>query len=197
MSHRHPAADLPAFDGESGNLNAIVDTTKGHRNKFTFDADLGLFKLSGVLPAGATFPFDFGFVPSTLGGDGDPLDVLLVMDESAFVGCRVPARPIGVITARQTERDGTIEQNDRLIAVAADSKTHDDIRSLDDLNTTMLDELEHFFVSYNEVKGKRFEPTGRKGPRAATSLVRHGEAAFARRHRARARTRTATKSKRR
>src|SRR5205085_8515870 len=93
-----------------------------------------LFRLKGVLPAGASFPFDFGFVPSTKGEDGDPLDVLVLMDEPAFAGCLVPARLLGVITAKQRERDGTVEQNNRLIAVAADSRTHEGVRKLHELS---------------------------------------------------------------
>ena len=167
----HPAATLPAFDPESGDLNAVVESIKGSRNKFAYDEALGLFRLKGVLPAGASFPFDFGFVPSTRGGDGDPLDVLVLMDEPAFAGCLVPSRLIGVITARQTERDGTVEENDRLVAVAADSHTHEGVRRLGDLSSNLLDEIEHFFVSYNQARGKTFTPTGRKGPQAARTIV--------------------------
>ena len=141
------------------------------QTKFAYDEELGLFRLKGVLPAGASFPFDFGFVPSTKGGDGDPLDVLVLMDEPAFAGCLVPARLIGVITAEQRERDGTVEQNDRLIAVASDSHTHEGVRKLDDLNQQLLDEIEHFFVSYNQMRGKVFTPTARKGPLAARNIV--------------------------
>ncbi|HKQ53541.1 MAG TPA: inorganic diphosphatase, partial [Pyrinomonadaceae bacterium] len=121
--------------------------------------------------AGAVFPFDFGFIPSTLGGDGDPLDVLLLMDEPAFPGCLVPSRVVAVIEAEQTERDGTRTRNDRLIAVAADSRTHKEVRTLADLNRTLLEEIEHFFVSYNEVKGKTFVPLGRFGPIKAARLI--------------------------
>ena len=105
-------ARLPPFDEESGDLNAVVETVAGSRNKFAYDEALGLFRLKGVLPAGASFPFDFGFVPSTKGGDGDPLDVLVLMDEPAFASC---------------------------------------------LN--------------NEMRGKTFTPTGRKGPQAARNIV--------------------------
>jgi inorganic pyrophosphatase len=171
---QHPTATLPSFDPESGHLNAVVETIKGSRNKFGYDEKLRLFRLKHVLPAGASFPFDFGFVPSTKGGDGDPLDVLVLMDEPAFAGCLVPARLIGVITAEQTERDGTVEQNDRLIAVAADSHTHEAVRNLGDLSANLLDEIEHFFVSYNEARGKIFTPTARKGPRAARTVVEAG-----------------------
>jgi len=168
---QHNAATLPPFDEESGDLNAVVETVAGSRNKFAYDEELGLFRLKGVLPAGASFPFDFGFVPSTKGGDGDPLDVLVLMDEPAFAGCLVPARLVGVITAQQRERDGTVEQNDRLIAVASDSHTHEGVRKIDDLNPQLLDEIEHFFISYNEMRGKTFTPTARKGPRAAKTIV--------------------------
>ena len=168
---QHNAATLPPFDEESGDLNAVVETVAGSRNKFAYDEELGLFRLKGVLPAGASFPFDFGFVPSTKGGDGDPLDVLVLMDEPAFAGCLVPARLVGVITAQQRERDGTVEQNDRLIAVASDSHTHEGVRKIDDLSPQLLDEIEHFFISYNEMRGKTFTPTARKGPRAAKTIV--------------------------
>src|SRR3954468_10941334 len=171
-------AKLPPFDEESGDLNAVVETIAGTRNKFAYDEELGLFRLKGVLPAGASFPFDFGFVPSTKGEDGDPLDVLVLMDEPAFAGCLVPARLLGVITAEQREKDGTVEQNDRLIAVASDSHTHEGVRTLGDLSPHLLDEIEHFFVSYNVMRGKSFTPTGRKGPQAARTIVEEG----ARRH---------------
>src|SRR4051794_10277574 len=167
----NPYDRLGAFAPRSGELNVIIETPKGSRNKFDFDEELGLFKLGGVLPAGASFPFDFGFVPSTRGGDGDPLDVLVLMDEPAFAGCLVPARLLGVITARQTERDGTVEDNHRLVAVAADSHTHEGVRKLGDLSSNLLDEIEHFFVSYNQARGKTFTPTGRKGPKAARAIV--------------------------
>ena len=168
--HAHPAATLPAFDPKTGALNAIVETPKGRRNKFKFDEERGLFVLGKVLPAGAVFPFDFGFVPSTKGGDGDPLDVLVLMDEPAFPGCLVPARLIGVIEAEQTE-EGTTVRNDRLLAVAEESSAHRDVRSIGQLSASLLDEIEHFFASYQAMEGHEFRPTGRFGPDRARALV--------------------------
>src|SRR5690242_6477172 len=107
---------LPAFAAESGDLNVVIETPKGSRSKFSYDEDTGLFTLSKLLPAGMAFPFSFGFVPSTRGGDGDPLDVLLVFDEPLFPGLLVAARLIGAIRARQSE-DGKMKRNDRLLAV--------------------------------------------------------------------------------
>jgi inorganic pyrophosphatase len=159
-------------------LRVIIETPQGSRNKFDYDPELGLFKLGGVLPAGAVFPFDFGFVPSTTGGDGDPLDVLVLMDEAAFTGCLVEARLLGVIEAEQTERDGETTRNDRLVAVADASRNHKDVRSLAQLNENLLDEIEHFFVSYNEMKGKKFTPLGRFGTERARQLIEEGVRRF-------------------
>lgn len=167
-------ARLRAFAPDSEELNVIIETPKGSRNKFTYDEEHELFKLGGVLPAGAVFPFDFGFLPNTKGGDGDPLDVLVLMDESAFAGCLVPSRLVGVIEAEQTEEDGETVRNDRLIAVAADSRDHRHILSLKDLSENLLDEIEHFFVSYNEIKGKEFRPLGRFGAERARRLIKSG-----------------------
>ena len=166
-------AQLSAFDDQSHALNVIIETPKGSRNKFKYDEELGLFRLSGVLPAGAVFPFDFGFVPSTIGQDGDPLDVLVLMDEPAFAGCLVASRLIGVIEAEQTEEDET-SRNDRLIAVAANSHLHRDVHALHDLSDGLLTEIEHFFVSYNAVRGKQFKPAGRHDADQAIKLVEEG-----------------------
>ena len=159
-------------------MHVIIETPQGSRNKFDYDEELGLFKLGGVLPAGAVFPFDFGFVPSTTGGDGDPLDVLVLMDEAAFTGCLVVARLLGVIEAEQTEENGETTRNDRLIAVAENARNHREVRALGQLNENLLDEIEHFFVSYNEMKGKKFKPLGRFGTERAKRVIEEGVRRF-------------------
>lgn len=166
-----PYENLPTFDEETGDINVIIETPKGSANKYAFDDKLGLFVLKGVLTLGHSFPFDFGFIPHTLGGDGDPLDVLVLMDEPAFAGCLVVSRLIGIIEADQTERDGKTERNDRLIAVAAESKLHENIKSINDLDETLVDQIEHFFISYNEAKDKKFKPLGRFAAVKAGKLV--------------------------
>ena len=165
---------LDAYDRDTKVLNVIIETPKGSRNKYAYDEQYGLFKLEGILPAGASFPYDFGFVPSTLGEDDDPLDVLILMDEAAFAGCLVPARLIGVVEAEQTERGGETMRNDRLIAVAAKSVTHRQVETLEDLNEAVIEEIEHFFVSYNQFKGKVFKPVGRSTPQRAAQLIEEG-----------------------
>jgi inorganic pyrophosphatase len=177
---KSPLETLTPFNRESGNLNVIIETPKGCRNKYGFDIDLQCYRLMGVLPAGAVFPFDFGSIPGTLGEDGDPLDVLLLMDEPVFTGCLVEARVLGVIKAEQTEK-GKTERNDRLIAVAAKSHTHASLKSLSKLEPKLLDEIEHFFVSYNAARGKQFKPIARTGPVAAKHLVEAHQSALKRR----------------
>ena len=174
MSSQSSFDKLPSFDAESGELNVVIETPKGSRNKYAFDEKLGLFVLKGFLAVGHSFPFDFGFIPQTLGGDGDPLDVLILMDEPAFAGCLVRARLVGVIEAEQTERNGKVERNDRLLAVASNSRVHEDVKSINDLNANLIDEIEHFFVSYNEAKGKKFKPLGRFGAIKARKIVEEG-----------------------
>lgn len=171
--------DMEAFDKESGQINAIIDTPKGSRNKFKFDEKVGVFRLGGALPLGNVFPFDFGYVPSTRAADGDPIDILILMDEPAFVGCLVRSKLIGVIEANQTENRQTT-RNDRLIAVAADSRNHSHIRFLGDLNDNLIHEIESFFVSYNKTKGKNFELLGRFGPERALALIESAVKTFQR-----------------
>ena len=170
--------EFGAFDGETQTLNVVIETPQGSRNKFNFDPKRGIFKLGGVLPTGASFPFDFGFVPATQGEDGDPLDVLVLMDAPAFAGCLVPCRLIGVIEAEQTERDGRTMRNDRLIAVADNSHTHGEIQELNDLSQNLLEEIAYFFQSYNEIKGKKFQVLHHRGAKAAHKLVQQGAAKF-------------------
>src|SRR5437016_204276 len=103
---------------------AIIETPKGCRSKFDYDPDSNLFLLGGLLPEGMMFPFDFGFIPSTLGDDGDPLDIMVLMDAPAHVGCLMDVRIIGIIEAQQTE-DGKTETNNRLLGVAVHSYDHE------------------------------------------------------------------------
>jgi inorganic pyrophosphatase len=171
-SFRTPYSNIPPLD-KDGLLNIVIETPRQSRNKFKYDESLGIFGLGGVLPMGTVFPFDFGFLPSTIGQDGDPLDVLLLMDEPTFPGCLVSARLIGVIEAEQTEK-GKTERNDRLIAVAANSHNHQEITSIHQLPANLLHEIEHFFISYNDAKGKRFKVLGRFAGSRALKLVKKG-----------------------
>ncbi len=156
---------------------AIIETPKGCRNKFDYDPDSGLFMLGGLLPEGMMFPFDFGFVPATLGEDGDPLDILVLMDAPAHVGCLMEVRIIGIIEAKQTQ-GGKTESNDRLLGVAIHSYDHEDLKSIHDISRTLLDQLEQFFISYNKQRGKKFKVTGTGGPKKAVEFLKTGIRAY-------------------
>ena len=123
------------------------------------------------------FPQDFGFIPSTLGPDGDPMDVLVLMDEPTFPGNLVRARLIGVIEAEQTE-DGKTLRNDRLIAVASECQDYQNVKELDDLDKNLVAQIEHFFVSYNQMAGKKFKPIGRPDAKQAGKILVEGRKRF-------------------
>src|SRR6266481_2316500 len=152
---------------------AIIESPKGCRNKFDYDPDSGLFVLGGLLPEGMVFPFDFGFVQSTLGADGESLEILVLMDAPAHVGCPIEVRIIAVIEAAQTE-GGKTETNDRLLGVAVHSYAHEDLTSIDEVSRTLLAQVEEFFISYNKQRGKKFKVTGTGGPKKAVKFLKSG-----------------------
>jgi inorganic pyrophosphatase len=120
------------------------------------------------------FPFDFGFIPATIGDDGDPLDVLLLLDEPAPMGCVIRIRAIGVIEARQREGKGKWIRNDRLIAVAIHAKLHSDVESLKEIGPRIVDEIEAFFRDYNQQEDREFQALKRSGPKTAMRLIDEG-----------------------
>jgi inorganic pyrophosphatase len=164
--------DLAPF-GEDGVVHVVVETARGSRNKFSYDEEQNVFRLKKVLPEGMSFPYDFGFVPSTLAEDGDPLDVLVLMDEPGCTGCLIECRVIGAILGEQSE-DGRKVRNDRLVGVALPSHTHSDLKNIGDLNSNLLREVEQFFVNYHAQYGTRFKPIGRVGPKEALKMLRNG-----------------------
>ena len=144
------------LDQKKKECRVVVETPKGRRNKFDYDPKIEAFTLGGLLPEGLSFPFDFGFVPSTLAEDGDPLDVMVLMDEPAHVGCVLTVRLIGLIEAEQTQ-DGKTTENDRLLGVAVHSYSHENLQSIGDVSKSLLTQVEEFFVSYNKSRGKKFK----------------------------------------
>ncbi|HEY4676287.1 MAG TPA: inorganic diphosphatase [Candidatus Angelobacter sp.] len=167
-------ARLASFDKEK-KVQVVIETPKGSRNKYAWDPDQQIFALKKVLPEGMAFPYDFGFIPSTKGEDGDPIDILVLMDQPVFTGCLVKTRLIGVIEGQQTEK-GKSHRNDRLLAVAESSHTHSDINSINDLNKELLKELERFLVNYHSNDGTEFKVLARRGPNAATACLKNARA---------------------
>jgi inorganic pyrophosphatase len=169
-----PATNLLSqspFDADTGLVQVIVDTPRGSRNKYKFDEKHGLFKLSRILPAGMSFPYDFGFIPGTRAEDGDALDILVLTDAPLIVGCLVHVHLLGVIRATQTERR-KIVRNDRLIGATQTKVNAPCARSLRELGNTRLQEIEQFFLAYNEAQTRQFRISGRSGVRTAHRLVK-------------------------
>ncbi len=173
---------LPIQDPETGDITAVIETPKGSSNKYDYDGTCAAFRLAAVLPEGSSFPYDFGFIPSTVGEDGDPLDVLVFMDAPVPVGCVLTIRLIGVIEAKQRKKGEAWIRNDRLLAVATHAHTHGHIADLDDLRPHLLDEIELFFRNYNELNGKEFKPIDRSGPKKARKLIEDGAQAHKKRN---------------
>jgi inorganic pyrophosphatase len=173
-----PLSQLPVMDEVSGDITAVIETPKGSPNKYDYDDGCGAFRLAGVMPEGTTFPHDFGFIPSTVAEDGDPLDVLVFLDAPVAVGCVLSVRLIGVIEAKQRKQGEQWIRNDRLLAVATHAHTHQHIESLDNLRPHLVDEIEDFFRHYNEMKGVEFKPLDQGGPKKARKLLDQAEAAF-------------------
>jgi inorganic pyrophosphatase len=158
--------DIEPLEPKKKLCRVVIETPRGSRHKYAFERDINAFQLRKTLPQGMVFPFDFGFIPRTRGGDGDPLDVLVLADVATFAGCVVPCRIIGLIEAEQHE-DQKKERNDRFLAVADASEEFRDVRKLGDLPAHILEQTEQFFVSYNKLAGKRFIPLRTLGRAAA------------------------------
>jgi inorganic pyrophosphatase len=154
----------------SPTIIALVETPRGCRNKYKFDEQTGRIKLSKVMPEGMMFPYDFGSIPDTRGEDGDPLDVLILSDESTFPGCQIDCRIVGVIKANQREQ-GKEKRNDRLIAVAQASVLYASVKEISDLEPALLQQIEAFFINYQKVRDIEFKIIAREGSQSAQRIL--------------------------
>jgi len=145
----------PAFS-EKDSLNAIIETPRGSRNKYNFEKASRLFLLKKILPPGLCFPLDFGFIPHTKAEDGDPMDVLLFMEEPGFPGCLVECRVIGIIAAEQT-KEGKLIRNDRVLCVSANSKQFENLKDISDVSKEFLDDIGRFFETYHHLEGSSWK----------------------------------------
>jgi inorganic pyrophosphatase len=152
----------------------VIETPKGSAQKFNYDPATRFFKLKKILPAGMFFPYDFGFIPGTLGEDGDPLDVLLLNDHPTFTGCLVEARLIGALRLYQSKGNKKI-RNDRFICVSAESVCYSQYHAIADLPVTLVKELVDFFVQYQERAGKNITAAGKMGAKQAVKLVKENQ----------------------
>ena len=167
-------SQLQTMDQEDGDIvQVVIETPKGSRNKYAFNPEQKVFELKKVLPAGMTFPYDFGFIPRTKGEDGDPVDILVLMDEPAFPGCVLKCRLIGIIQGEQGDKKEK-ERNDRIVGVEKENHSFADIKHIDDLGKMFLRELEEFFVDYHRLSDEQFRVIDVRGPGQARKRIEDG-----------------------
>ena len=161
--------DIPSVKDQL--IHVVIETPRGSAYKYDYDFGFDLFRMNKILPLGMVFPFDFGFIPSTKAEDGDPLDVLLLLDDPGMQGTLVPARPIAVLEASQKER-GDEFRNDRIVAVADFSHRYKGIDHIKQLNSDLPDQIENFFKQYNLLAGKEFIPLAWEDGQKAFALIK-------------------------
>ncbi|CAN1212787.1 inorganic diphosphatase [Tumidithrix helvetica PCC 7403] len=157
-----------------GILNVLIEIPAGSKNKYEFDKDLNAFALDRVLYSSVQYPYDYGFVPNTLGDDGDPLDGMVIMDQPTFPGCVIPARPIGMLIMI----DGG-DRDEKILCVPDKDPRYANVKTLSDISQHRLDEIAEFFRSYKNLEKKVTEIKGWEGVEAVNALVAKGiEAGF-------------------
>jgi inorganic pyrophosphatase len=147
-------------------VDAIVEIPRGSRNKYEYDPDTGFIRLDRVLFSSVHYPGDYGFIPGTLSSDGDPLDVLILVEEPTFPGCRVHVRPIGVLIIEDDH-----EVDEKILGVPTADPRFADVADLNDLPHHWLDEVEHFFETYKSLEGKSVTAKGWRGAREAAAVL--------------------------
>jgi inorganic pyrophosphatase len=161
---------LPTW-ADKRHIYSVVETPRGSRCKLAFDTKLRVFTLAKPLLAGLTYPYDWGFVPSTKAEDGDPIDVLLIHDAATYPGLVLRCRPVGVLEVLQTTR-GKKERNDRVFALPERSPFEGDLQDIRHLPARAVDELEKFFQATNVLEEKTLEFLGWRGPARAIKIIK-------------------------
>ncbi len=156
---------------------AVIETPAGIRHKFAFEPEYGIMRLTMTLAEGLMWPYDYGFIPQTIGGDGDPIDVLVLNDAPTFSGCLLAVRVVGGILL---EKNGV--KNNRLVACPARRKgvalTTDAFDDLEDLPKDTVRGLERFLVEYSEEEGNKITLEGRCSRKDAYKLIERSHKAF-------------------
>ncbi|WP_426733432.1 inorganic diphosphatase [Myxococcus faecalis] len=161
--------------GPQGAFHVVVESPRGSTVKLKYDTALSAFSLSRPLTRGLRYPFDWGFIPSTLGPDGDPLDAMVLWDDSTWPGVVLPCRALGVLQVDQKKKDGQPgerERNDRILAIPTQAPRAEQLRSYQDISNRERDELAHFFLTVVHFADKDAHVLGWEGPEAAERMIR-------------------------
>ena len=164
-----PGSDIPH------RINAIIEIPKGSSNKFEYDKDMNVFKLDRTLYSPVHYPGAYGFVPQTLAEDGDPLDVLVIIDGPTFTGCVMEVRPLGVLIMRD---DKGLDH--KILAVPVEDPRMHEVFGLHHLPSHYLKEVDYFFHIYKDLEGKQSDTYGWEDRTVAFQVIedcieRYGE----------------------
>lgn len=155
-------------------IEAVIEIPKGSRNKYEIDHETGAVWLDRMLFTATQYPTDYGFVPHTLAADGDPLDVLVLLDEPTFPGCHIHVRPVGVF--RMSDENG---DDDKILSIPSTDPRWERLRDLDDLPSHLTEEISHFFAVYKELEpGKGTDVRGWRGAEQADQIVLSAQQRF-------------------
>ena len=156
-----PGTDIPSV------VNMIVEIPKGRRSKFEVDKETGLIKLDRYLYSSSVYPGDYGFIPQTLAADGDPLDILVMVNEPTFSGCLIEARVVGMFRMKDKGADDY-----KVLGVPNADPLFGHVKKLEDVPPHFLREVEHFFSTYKHLEGVTIEPLGWASAKAGAVEVR-------------------------
>jgi inorganic pyrophosphatase len=150
-----------------GSVHVLVEIPRGSRNNYEYDSELGVIALDRVLYSPVHYPTDYGFVPGTLGTDGEPLDALVMVEEPTFPGCLVRVRPLGVLTIESSS--GRREQ--KLLGVPVGEPRFAEYGDIGDVPPHLLKEIEHFFEVFKDLEGSATRPVGWEGAAGAQAAL--------------------------
>ena len=167
-----PLEQLPhELNRENFTCQAIVEAPAGSRVKVYYDPESHRFRIGKFLPLGLAFPLDFAFIPSTLGGDGDPMDLLILPEAPLPVGCIVKVRILGILEVEQRKANKRPKRNDRVIARLSESRLFSQLNHIGELGERFVEELGVFFHTYKSLRGQSHEVINVGGPERAADLL--------------------------
>ena len=150
-------------------VSILVEIPKGSRNKYEYDEASGRIRLDRMLYSSVHYPADYGFVQQTLGGDGDPIDALVLVGEPTVPGCVIDARAVGVF--RMSDDKG---EDEKILAVPITDPHWNQIERLDQVPAHLLNEIDHFFRHYKDLEGKAVDIKGWEDENVADALIAEG-----------------------
>jgi inorganic pyrophosphatase len=165
---------LPVGDGAPDEVNAVIEISRGQTNKYEYDKQLNVFRLDRNLYSPVHYPGDYGFIPSTLSDDGDPLDVLVLVDAPSFTGCLMTVRPVGMLEMVDQGR-----QDEKILAVGTNNPIYKGVNDYSQLYPHLLREIEHFFSVYKELEAKSTRITGWQDAERARAMVSECQTRYA------------------